>query len=292
VGGGHGGAASVGLSRSYTGGAGRTTLPRHVRATDLLLHAAADVARVAGDLALRHFRAGPAGGAIAVETKGDGSPVTAADRAAEEAAREWLARRFPGDGVLGEEFGVTGRGAARRWILDPIDGTKTFVRGVPLWGTLVACVEGDGPARPCSPAPRTSPPSASSWPPPRRGVLVERAPRPRVDVDALGAALVCTTDPKFSHRPERRARWRRVEDAAAHARTWADCYGYLLVATGRAEAMVDAVTGDWDSAALLPIVEEAGGVFTSWEGARTGLGGSAVATNAALAGEVRRLLGG
>jgi hypothetical protein len=78
-----------------------------------------------------------------------------------------------------------------------------------------------------------------------------------------------------------------VEAAAGLSRTWADCYGYLLVATGRAEAMSDSVAGDWDTAALLPIVEEAGGVFTSWEGARTGLGGSAVATNRALAGEVR-----
>jgi histidinol phosphatase-like enzyme (inositol monophosphatase family) len=259
----------------------------------LLLHAAADVARVAGDLALRHFRAGPAGGAIAVETKGDGSPVTVADRGAEEAARAWLTERFPGDGVLGEEFGLERPEARRRWILDPIDGTKTFVRGVPLWGTLVACIEGAG-------SDATVLAGAAYFP--AVGELVAAAPgegcwwngaRARVStVDTLGEALVCTTDPKFSHRPERRDAWRRLEDAAAHARSWADCYGYLLVATGRAEAMVDAITGDWDSAPLLPIIEEAGGVLTSWEGARTGLGGSAVATNAALAAEVRRLLGG
>lgn len=258
----------------------------------LLLHAAADVARVAGDLALRHFRAGPAGGPIAVETKGDGSPVTVADRAAEEAARAWLDARFPADGVLGEEFGTTRPDAARRWILDPIDGTKTFVRGVPLWGTLVACVAGDGP---------TATVLAGAAYFPAVGELVAAAPgegcwwngaRARVSpVDALDRALVCTTDPKFAHRPERQAAWRRVEAAAALSRSWADCYGYLLVATGRAEAMVDAITGDWDSAALLPIVEEAGGVFTSWDGVRTGLGGSAVATNAALAEPVRRLLG-
>ena len=257
----------------------------------LLLHAAADVARVAGDLALRHFRAGPAGGAIAVETKGDGSPVTAADRAAEQAARAWLAERFPADGVLGEEFGLERPDARYRWILDPIDGTKTFVRGVPLWGTLVACVEGDGPNA-------TVLAGAAYFP--AVGELVAAAPgegcwwngaRARVSsVDALDRALVCTTDPKFSHRPERQAGWRRVEDAALLARTWADCYGYLLVATGRAEAMTDAVVGDWDTAALLPVIEEAGGVFTSWEGERTALGGSAVATNAALAAGVRRLL--
>jgi histidinol phosphatase-like enzyme (inositol monophosphatase family) len=258
----------------------------------LLLHAAAGVARVAGDVALRHYRAGPAGGAIAVETKGDGSPVTAADRAAEEAARAWLAERFPRDGVLGEEFGVTRPDARRRWVLDPIDGTKTFVRGVPLWGTLVACVEGEGPDAAVL---------AGAAYFPAVGELVAAAPgegcwwngaRARVSsTAALGEAMVCTTDPKFAHRPERRAGWRRLEDAALLSRTWADCYGYLLVATGRAEVMADAVTGDWDSAALLPIVEEAGGVFTTWEGARSGMGGSAVATNAALAAEARRLLG-
>jgi fructose-1,6-bisphosphatase/inositol monophosphatase family enzyme len=110
-------------------------------------------------------------------------------------------------------------------------------------------------------------------------------------VDALDRATVCTTDPLFAHRPDRRDAWRRLEGAAGLSRSWGDCYGYLLVATGRAEAMVDAAMGDWDSAALLPVVEEAGGVFTSWEGRRTGLGGSAVATNAALAAEVRRALG-
>jgi fructose-1,6-bisphosphatase/inositol monophosphatase family enzyme len=163
---------------------------------------------------------------------------------------------------------------------------------VPLWGTLVACVEGNGPDA-------TVLAGAAYFP--AVGELVAAAPgegcwwngaRARVSaVDALDRALVCTTDPKFAYRPERRAGWRRLEDAALLSRTWADCYGYLLVATGRAEAMVDSITGDWDSAALLPIVEEAGGVFTSWEGARTGLGGSAVATNAALAPVVRQVLG-
>jgi fructose-1,6-bisphosphatase/inositol monophosphatase family enzyme len=116
--------------------------------------------------------------------------------------------------------------------------------------------------------------------------------RARVSASTRSTGRSCAPPtPKFAHRPERRAGWRRLEDAALLSRTWADCYGYLLVATGRAEVMADAVTGDWDSAALLPIVEEAGGVFTTWEGARSGMGGSAVATNAALAAEARRLLG-
>src|SRR5437868_1479930 len=106
--------------------------------SDSLMQAAADVARIAGDVALKHFRS-----ALRVETKRDGSPVTVADREAEAAARAWIAERFPDDGVLGEEHGLTAPNAARRWIVDPIDGTRTFVRGVPLWGTLVAVASGD-----------------------------------------------------------------------------------------------------------------------------------------------------
>ncbi|HZJ53946.1 MAG TPA: inositol monophosphatase family protein, partial [Myxococcaceae bacterium] len=96
------------------------------------------VARVAGEVALRHYHRG-----VTVETKGDGTPVSVADRQAEEAARAWLEKHFPQDGILGEELGTTRPDARRRWILDPIDGTKTFIRRVPLWGTLVALAEGE-----------------------------------------------------------------------------------------------------------------------------------------------------
>ena len=106
-------------------------------ASDLLL-AALELARLTGQTAMRHFR-----GAIAVERKGDGSPVTIADREAERAARDWIARRFPDDAILGEEFGETPGTSGRQWLLDPIDGTRTFVRGVPLWGSLIAVVGGD-----------------------------------------------------------------------------------------------------------------------------------------------------
>ena len=247
--------------------------------TDILMHAAADVARVAGDVALRHFRS-----ALRVEIKGDGSPVTIADREAETAARAWLADRFPRDGILGEEQGLTAGASGRRWVIDPIDGTKTFVRGVPLWGTLVAVAEGDDVLAGAAYFPAVgeivaAAPGAGCW---------WNGARCRVSgVDALGSALVLTTDEQFTHRPDRRDAWRRLAGSAGVARSWGDCYGYLLVATGRAEAMLDAVVGDWDVACFLPIVEEAGGVFTDWDGRRAAFGGSAVATNRALAGAVR-----
>lgn len=249
-----------------------------------LMQAVAEVAQVAGDIAAGYFGTG-----VAVDLKADGSPVTVADRTAEERARAWIEQRFPNDGVLGEEFGLVRPGARRRWVLDPIDGTKSFVRGVPLWGTLVACVAGAEVLA-----------GAAYFP--AVGEIVVAAPgegcwwngaRCRVSaVAALQAATVLTTDEKFTARPDRRGAWRRLADEAGVARSWGDCYGYLLVATGRAEAMVDGVVGDWDTAPFLPIVEEAGGVFTSWESERTVFGRSAVATNAALAREVRLILAG
>jgi len=109
-----------------------------VSALDTRIAPAAELARLTGDVALRHYHS-----RLVVETKADGSPVTAADRAAEEAARSWVRRFFPDDGILGEELGEERVGARRRWVIDPIDGTKSFVRGVPLWGSLVALCEGD-----------------------------------------------------------------------------------------------------------------------------------------------------
>jgi histidinol phosphatase-like enzyme (inositol monophosphatase family) len=250
-----------------------------VTAPSLLLEAAGEVARLAAGVAMRWYR-----GDVAVEVKGDGSPVTIADRSAEEAARAWLAARFPQDGIQGEEFGVVRPEARRRWILDPIDGTKAFVRGVPLWGTLVACCEDDvvlaGAA--CYPAVdevvMAAPGEGCWW----------NGRRARVSACAtLRDATVLVTDDRFLERPARGAQWRALAAEAGVARTWGDCFGYLLVATGRAEAMVDDIVNPWDAAAVQPLVTEAGGTFTDWRGTATAFGGSAIATNAALAGAVR-----
>ena len=248
-----------------------------------LLHAVADVARIAGDVAMSHFRS-----ALNVETKGDGSPVTIADRAAERAAREWIAARFPRDGILGEEEGLSDASARRRWIVDPIDGTKTFVRGVPLWGTLVAVAEDEDVLAGAAYFPAVGEMLAAA---PGEGCWWNDV-RCRVStVDALGTATVLTTDEQFTHRPDRREAWRRVAESSGIVRSWGDCYGYLLVATGRAEMMCDAIVGDWDIAPFLPIIEEAGGVLTDWDGRRTAFGRSAIATNAVLGERVRTLMG-
>jgi histidinol phosphatase-like enzyme (inositol monophosphatase family) len=233
-------------------------------------------------VAARYYRTG-----VVVDLKADGSPVTVADRTAEEQARRWIEARFPGDGVLGEEFGLVRPEARRRWVIDPIDGTKSFVRGVPLWGTLVAVCEGETVL-------------AGAVYLPLAGELVAAAQgcgawangeRCRASsVSRLADATVLTTDERFSEAPRRRAGWDHVAGRAAVSRTWGDCYGYVLVATGRAEVMVDPVLSPWDAAAVLPVITEAGGLFTDWHGRATAFGGSAVATNAALAAEVRALL--
>lgn len=257
-------------------------------AAEALMHAAAEVARLAGAVALRHFRSRM----LAVERKRDGSEVTIADREAERAARDWIEARFPADGIIGEELGSVRDDARRRWLLDPIDGTATFVRGAPLWGTLVAVVEGDevlvGAAYFAALDELVAAGAGEGcwWNGARTAVSA---------VSDVGAATVLTTDERFRERGgaimlEKLAGWRALAARAAVSRTWGDCYGYLLVATGRAEVMVDPVLSPWDSAVLLPIIEEAGGVFTDWSGQRAPFGGSAIATNAGVADSARALL--
>lgn len=247
-----------------------------------LLEATGELATLAARFAMKHYRAD-----VQVELKGDGSPVTIADRGAELAAREWLQKRFPNDGILGEEFPDTNPNAKRRWIIDPIDGTKAFVRGVPLWGTLVACCEGEtvlaGAA--CYPAVDeivVAAPGEGCW---------WNGSRARVsNVASLNSATALITDQRFIERPERGQRWRDLVAGVGVVRTWGDCYGYLLVATGRAEFMVDDIMNPWDAAALQPIIEESGGVFTSWRNVRSAFDRDVISTNSALSNAVRDAL--
>lgn len=248
-----------------------------------LLEAVGEVAALAGAEALKHFRS-----VLDVESKADGSPVTRADRDAERVARQWIEQRFPEDGIVGEEFGEVRANAPRRWFLDPIDGTRAFVRGVPLWGTLVAVAEGEHVLA-----------GAAEFPAVGESLRAARGQgcwwngrRAHVSLTSeLSDALVLATDAGFKRTPERGAAWHALAGRAADARTWGDCYGYLLVATGRAELMTDGTLSPWDIAALQVLVEEAGGVFTDWHGRASAFGSGAIATNAALAGALRTALG-
>ncbi len=249
-----------------------------------LLEFAVETAWRAGRVTMRYFQTG-----TPVDTKSDLSPVTAADRESEQLIREEIERRFPDHGIVGEEFGERRAGTGRRWIIDPIDGTKSFIRGVPLYGVMLALEENDEATLGVLHFPALA---ETVWAARGHGCWFN-GKRARVsEVATLNDALVCTTDAEFLELKGQAAAWNRVRTAAKLTRTWGDCYGYALVATGRAEAMLDPELAIWDAAALKPVVEEAGGVFTDWHGSRTHLGGSAVATNAALAGEFRALLAG
>jgi histidinol-phosphatase len=246
------------------------------------MDAVAEVARVAGDIARRYY-----GGNPETRTKSDGSPVSVADVNAERAARDWIELRFPEDGILGEELPTVRERATRRWIIDPIDGTYSFLQSVPLWGTLVAVAEGESVIAGAAYFPAldeiivAAPGEGCWWNGSRSAVST---------IAELAEARLVTTDARFLRDEARRERWTRLQDSARTMRTWGDCYGYLLVATGRADIMVDDVISDWDGAAFMPIITEAGGTFTDWRGRPTPFGGDAIATNAKLGTIVRDIL--
>ena len=247
-----------------------------------LFEAVEEVAKVCGDVAYSHFRKG-----LNVEWKPDGSEVTRADREAEAAARVWILRRFPDDAVFGEELGDEGKPGGRRWLIDPIDGTRSFVRGVPLWGSMIA-VEENGNVL----AGAINCPATGDFVVAARGEgCWHNGARASVSaVDTLSKATILGTDQRFRKNPARADRYATLSRQVAISRSWGDCYGYVLVATGRAELMVDDRLSPWDVAPLVPIIEEAGGTLTDWQGKR-GMGIDAVATNALLADELRELLG-
>jgi len=243
---------------------------------------ALEAARAAGRVATEAF-----GGALDVERKADRSLVTSADRRAEELLRERLAARCPADGVIGEEFGVQEGSSGRRWTLDPIDGTFGFVHGVPLFSVLIGLLDGDDAVLGVVHLPAIAETVAAARGSGCGGGRGGGDPvRARVSAEpALGEALVLATD--FRRLPgETGAGFARLAGDAGELRTWGDAYGHALVATGRAEAMIDPVMKTWDSAPLQPIVEEAGGRFSTLQGEAVPAGGSAVSTNGLLHDEV------
>ena len=237
-----------------------------------LLEIARRAAVVAGEVIMPLYNSG-----TTVELKADRTPVTEADRNAELAIREFLERECPGHGVLGEEFPEKHGDGRHRWILDPIDGTKSFIHHVPLFGTLVA-LERDGvPVAgviACHAVGETvsAAEGLGTWLNGTRCHVSKTA-------DLGAATLTMTSITRLAQ--GRSAGVAKLAAACGLVRAWGDCYGYMMVATGRADIMLDPVMNLWDAAALYPVIREAGGGFSQWDGTLA-VGESVLATNGLL----------
>ncbi len=247
-----------------------------------LLDFAVDIARGAGHITLDYFKKAPE-----TSTKSDGSFVTIADREAESYLRRRILERFPDDGILGEEEGERVGASGRRWIIDPIDGTFSFVHGVPFYGVLVALEVQDQMAVGVINIPAAD---EIVYGANGLGCFLNGKPTKVSTTQRLDDALLLCTDFNACARYGFGRAMEALQSKAKTSRTWGDCYGYVLVATGRADVMFDPVMNVWDCAALLPILEEAGGTFTDWRGARTAAGGNAIATNGLLFDDVMSIV--
>jgi histidinol-phosphatase len=237
-----------------------------------LLEVATEVALAGGRHTLQYFNAG-----VAVELKPDQTPVTRADREAEALIRTLIERRYPTHAIVGEEGGETAGSAPIRWIVDPLDGTKSFVHGVPLYGTLVGVEVHGEPLVGVIFLPALDELVTAAR---GEGCYWNGQPARVSTVADLAQALVCSSDER--HARERSSAYLDLASRTRLQRTWGDCYAYVLVATGRAEVALDPMMNLWDCAALAPIIREAGGHFTDWKGRDTIHAPEAVATNAAL----------
>ena len=232
------------------------------------LELAVELVREAGRRTLRWFRADD----LQVDRKGDGTPVTAADRDAERFLREELAAAFPADGVLGEEEAPFAGTSGRRWVLDPIDGTKAFTCGVPLYSNLLALEDEHGIAVGVVNLPALG---ETVWAGRGLGCFSERGAACVSEQGTLDGAYVMSSS--FSHWPAGSVA--RLDAAGAVLRTWGDGYGYALVATGRAAAMVDPAVEPYDVGPMPVILAEAGGRFSDLSGADGIEGGSGIGSN-------------
>lgn len=239
---------------------------------------ATELAWNAGRVTLRHFQTN-----FVAEIKADNSPVTIADRESEHLMRQMITDRYPHHSILGEEEGETRPGASFRWILDPIDGTKTFVAGVPMYTVLVG-LERDGvPVVGAVACPPTGELVTAAL---GEGCLWNGRVARVSQTTTLKDAVLSYTDIIHMEEYGRGAAFQRLSNHVRMVRGWGDAYGHMLVATGRIDVMLDAVMSPWDCAALVPVLQEAGGSFTDWQGITTIYGSGAISTNGRLYDEV------
>lgn len=245
-------------------------------AASRLIETAHVLADASGKAILKHFRK-----PMQVDNKASGGafdPVTEADRAGERVIRKTLAALHPDHGILGEEMGQSAGTSRYTWVIDPVDGTRAFITGMPLWGTLIG-VTGDGRAeiglmdQPYTRERIWSGPSATFWREPDGRVRRVKASA----CPSIEAARLTTTSPDLFEEANDRAAFARLKAKARLTRFGGDCYGYCLLAAGHIDIIIEAGLKPYDIVALIPIIERAGGVVTTWDGGRAEGGGKIVA---------------
>jgi myo-inositol-1(or 4)-monophosphatase len=257
-------------------------MPESLRA---FLDFAIETTHLAGRLTLGYYQTG-----VRPDFKDDDSPVTIADRLAEELIRKRIEERYPRHAIVGEEQRAKeSEGATHRWFIDPIDGTKAFVRGVPLYAVLLG-LEIEGKASvgvahfPALNEMIAAALGEGCWWNGRRARVA--------DTPSLKQAVVVHSDAATFLEYNRAAEWERLQRASYYRAGWGDAFGYLLVATGRADVMLDPIMSAWDCAPFPPILQEAGGYFGDWRGNPTIHAEESLATTQTLLPEVLRVLGG
>jgi len=249
---------------------------------DRKLEVAIAAARAGGEVALRYFRTG-----VEVERKSDGSPVTAADRECERRIAEVLRQTFPEHAIVGEEFGER-EGREARWIIDPIDGTKSFIRGIPFFATLVALEERGEITTGAVYAPALD---DLLYAQKGRGAFDKSGPLRVSRVRALEEAMLVFGGANVMRSRGWWSAYERLVDASARQRAYGDYFGYTFVARGQAEAMIEVDVRPWDLAPLKVIIEEAGGRFSTFAGEATVHGETVVASNGLVHEAILSLIG-
>lgn len=246
-----------------------------------LLSAATEIARIGGRHTLKYYKKD-----VEVISKADDSPVTIADRETEKIIREEIQKRYPGHGIIGEEFGKTNEDSNIQWVLDPIDGTKSFIHGVPFYTTLIGILIDNEPKVGIIYAPALDEMCAAAI---GEGVTLNGKPCSVRKTKKLEEATFLVTEIYRFAEMGQGDLFQDLLKATKLHRTWGDAYGHMMVATGRADLMYDPILNIWDAAALLPVVQEAGGVFRDRDGNATIHTGNGYSTNPELAGQVQKI---
>lgn len=246
-----------------------------------LLDAAVEVAEAGGNHTLNYFKK-----KVDVISKEDDSPVTIADRETEQLLRKEIQRRFPDHGIIGEEYGRTNEDSNIQWVLDPIDGTKSFIHGVPFYTTLVGIMMDNEPMVGVIYAPALQELCAAAI---GYGATLNGTPCQVRDTQNLKDATLLVTEIRRFQECGLEAQFQELMTRTKLHRTWGDAYGHMMVAVGRADVMFDPVLNIWDAAALLPILKESGGVFSDMNGKETIHSGNGFSTNKALYPQVMEI---